>query len=113
LKGFGGNALFALGLLARTKESGECVRLDDDTGNKEKLLNAEDIFRRNPSLIRRYYNEEERIETKKNDWIEEYEKSVPSAPADEVFASDYVKKTRSLSKKRKRANPFKIGGVWT
>jgi hypothetical protein len=101
LKGFGGNALFVLGLLAKTKEAGERVRLDDDTGNKEKLSNAEDIFRRNLIIVRKYYNVEGCIVTKNNGRIEEYDKPVPLALADEVFASDYVVKTRSLGKKRK------------
>jgi hypothetical protein len=52
VKGFGGNPLYIIGLLTTSKDSGEHVRLDDDTGKEDKLSAAEHILKRNSTIVR-------------------------------------------------------------
>lgn len=108
VKGFGGTALFALGLLATAKESGECIRLDDDTDKEDRLSDAEQIFRRNSTIVRKYYKEEESLENGDSNCEVSDDGLMSMDLSDEVLASDYAMKTGKFANVRKQTESLRI-----
>ena len=92
VKGFGGNPLYILGLLATSKDSGERIRLDDDTCNKDKLSDAEQILKRNSTIIRESY-EDEILGNQENIWDANEVDPFEIGMQDEILACDYAAET--------------------
>ena len=67
VKGFGGTPLFVLGMFAKAEATGECVRLDDDTGKKGKLSEVEQICKRNSTMVKRLHQEQVQLEDNNNE----------------------------------------------
>jgi hypothetical protein len=99
VKGFGGTALFTAGLLMTSKQAGDRIRLDEGVRRHNKLHNSEDICKRNPTIVKKYYNERdiefENISCKTK---EDEEIDIPLDFHDDIFASDYHAKNRNLKK---------------
>ena len=90
IKGFGESPLFVLGMLTKAEATEECVRLDDDTGKKSILSEAEQICKRNSTIVRKLYQEEEQIEKDNdNDYEVSEDEIIPKDFPDEILASDY------------------------
>jgi hypothetical protein len=101
VKGFGGTALFTAGLLIATKQQGVRIRLDDGISKNGTISNAENICKRNPTIVRKYCNEElteGRDTSCKTKTIEDENTCVPKDFPDEIFASDYPMKSGNLNK---------------
>lgn len=92
VKGFGSTPLFTVGLLVTSKQR---IRLDDDGAAKNgKLSNAEDICKRNRTIVKNYWNEdvaEEGDNTSKT--IKDEDECIPTDFKEPRFASDYALKT--------------------
>jgi hypothetical protein len=96
VKGFGGTALFTFGLLMTSKR----IRLDDDGTTKNGTLsNAEDICKRNPTIVKKYCNEEIAEEgDSSSKTIKDEDVCISTDFPDEIFASDCIlEKIRSKS----------------
>ena len=109
VKGFGGNPLYILGLLTTSKDSGERIRLDDDTGKKDKLSDAEQILKRNSTIVRQSYAEEG-LGNLDNTWQVNEEDPLEIGLQEEILASDYAAETRNPSMVRKQNKASKRGG---
>ena len=110
VKGFGGNPLYILGLLATSKDLGERIRLDDDTGNKDKLSDAEQILKRNSTIIRASYDEEilrNQENTSDANEVAPFELGLQ----DEILASDYAAGIRNFGMVRKHHKASKQDAV--
>jgi hypothetical protein len=103
VKGFGGNPLYILGLITTSKDSGKHIRLDDDTGNKDKLFDAEQILKRNSTIIRESYDEEI-LGNHENTGDANEADLFEIGLQDEIFASDYAAKIRNFGIVRKHRN---------
>jgi hypothetical protein len=109
-KGFGRTPLFVMGMFTTAEATGECIRLDDDTGRKDRLTEAEQICKRNPTLVRKLHQEEELGKNGHKDFeANEYE-NMPTDFSDDAWASDYGTKTRNFDL-RKQVQSFKKGEV--
>ncbi|MDQ4067667.1 MAG: hypothetical protein M3114_08780, partial [Thermoproteota archaeon] len=100
VNGFGATALFTAGLLMTSKQSGERIRLDEGLRKHKRLHNSEDICKRNPTNVRKYYNEDA-IEADENiscKTKEDEEISIPSEFREDILASDYHAKRGNLKK---------------
>jgi hypothetical protein len=99
VKGFGGTALFTAGLLITSEQAGDHIRLDDGLKKHNRLHNSEDICKRNPTIVRKYYNEKD-IEAENNICRikEDEELHMPSDFREDILASDYHTKSGNLKK---------------
>jgi hypothetical protein len=99
VKGFGCTALFTASLLMASKQLGVRIRLDDGTSKHSMLSNAEHICKRNSTIVRKYYDDENieyedtSCETKTREDI-----FIPTDFPDEMFASDYLVKSNRFDK---------------
>ena len=100
VKGFGGNPLYILGLLTTSKDSGECIRLDDDTGKEDKLSDAEHILKRNSTIVRESYYVDI-LGNRDNSWDVNKEDPLEIDLQDEILASDYAAEIGNFSMVRK------------
>ena len=99
VKGFGGTALFTAGLLITSEQAGDHIRLDDGLKKHNRLHNSEDICKRNPTIVRKYYNEKD-IEAENNICRikEDEELLMPSDFREDILASDYHTRSGNLKK---------------
>ena len=99
VKGFGETALFTAGLLITSEQAGDHIRLDDGLKKHNKLHNSEDICKRNPTIVRKYYNEKD-IEAENNICRikEDEELHMPSDFQEDILASDYEANSGNLKK---------------
>jgi hypothetical protein len=111
VKGFGATPLFVLGMVKKAEDGGQRLRLDDDTSRKGRLSEAEQICKRNSTMVKKLHQEEEQLEKNTHYSYEacEYE-IIPTNLPDETLASDCRTKTRKFNL-RKQAESSTRDGV--
>lgn len=108
VKGFGEMPLFVLGMVTKAEAAGEHVRLDDDTGKNGRLLEAEQICKRNSTMVRKLHKEEQ-LENSDNTCDANEDELVSIDFPDETLASDCSTKTGNYNV-RKQTESFRRGG---
>jgi hypothetical protein len=102
VRGFGVTPLFVLGMVTKSEATGECVRLDDDIGKKGKLSEAEQICKRNYTMVKKLHKEEVQLEKNNNDCEANENELMPTDFPDETLASDYGTKTGNSNVRKQR-----------